>query len=204
MRLPQGILAIRPGAGAVKRPSGAARQGWRGGGQCGTGRLPGYVTRECLLMPPGFEPICGPSSATIDGAGQPVLRLPASWNSLPIGLFSIPEAQFASCLPCCCLQLTTKAAAGTAKTADRLNCARRTARSSCMTGSFSVKAHAGTACRCPGGFSAISRKRVIDFIQVHLGDELSITLLAQKAGLNSRHFPLTCGGRSATICCCTD
>jgi AraC family transcriptional regulator len=39
-----------------------------------------------------------------------------------------------------------------------------------------------------GGLSASCRCRTIDFIEAHLGDEISITALAKEAGLSPNHF----------------
>jgi AraC-like DNA-binding protein len=39
-----------------------------------------------------------------------------------------------------------------------------------------------------GGLSAINRSRVIDYIEAHLGDQISITAMAMEVGLSPHHF----------------
>ncbi|MEO6320049.1 MAG: AraC family transcriptional regulator [Polaromonas sp.] len=42
--------------------------------------------------------------------------------------------------------------------------------------------------RAAGGLSAMSRQRVLDFIEAHSGHNLSVTVLAQEVGLSPHHF----------------
>lgn len=47
----------------------------------------------------------------------------------------------------------------------------------------------GKACNQPvGALSAINRHRIIDYIEAHLGEEMSITGLAKEVGLSPDHF----------------
>ena len=75
-------------------------------------------------MPAGIEPLCGPSNAATDEAGQPMPRLPPGWGGLSIGLFTIPAQQTsgAACVTSAMLIIATQGqgrAAGPATTADQ-------------------------------------------------------------------------------------
>ncbi|WP_170285891.1 helix-turn-helix domain-containing protein [Propionivibrio limicola] len=48
--------------------------------------------------------------------------------------------------------------------------------------------HRKTADRPVGSLSAIGRRRIAEFIEAHLGDELSVVALAKEAGLSPHHF----------------
>ncbi|WP_153109839.1 helix-turn-helix domain-containing protein [Propionivibrio limicola] len=39
-----------------------------------------------------------------------------------------------------------------------------------------------------GGLSPVNRQRMIDYIEAHLGDELSVTVMAEEVGLSPHHF----------------
>ena len=65
--------------------------------------------------------------------------------------------------------------------AESLSCAliARLAKDYASSGAENVSA---------GGLSASCRRRIVDFIEAHLGDDLSVAQLAQEVGLSPNHF----------------
>lgn len=224
-------------------------------------------------MPPEIEPICGPSKAATNEAGEPMLRLPPGWGGLPIDLFPIPaqEESGPACVTCPMLLLATRGqgrrwyryngksvelhtapgmielygrdfqgegarwdglpgqCVGVHLTPQVVNRLIRDGRNFDVVTTHELfdprlqwlvqelldEAQRGapggalyaeglslallgrlaefhrapiTHSRSAGGLSAMSRQRVLDFIEAHLGDDLSITLLAQEVGLSPHHF----------------